>query len=176
MKKFVKALSLALATLMAVSVFTIDSFAMSAQGEAHRRQLTSDEVKTIYTVFNAKEYALMYPDIQKELGDDELALFTHFVTFGIWEQRQPTVAFDVDVYASRNSDLQAVYGDDIVGYYLHYANTKKTEGWRPIPTKRDALWNNCTIYSVYDFVKGQTGPKAGAVPVQTLNYHPGIDD
>ncbi|MBQ6464079.1 MAG: hypothetical protein IJJ59_12215 [Pseudobutyrivibrio sp.] len=175
MKRFVKVLSLMLATFMAVTVFSVNSCAMSAAGEAHKRQLTTDEIKTIYTIFNAKEYAKMYPDVKNELGEDEMTLFNHFVTFGIWEQRQPSVAFNVDVYASRNPDLQPLYGDDIVGYYIHYVTTRKTEGWRPIPTKTNALWYNCTIYSVYDFVKGQTGPKAGAIPVQTLNYHPGVE-
>ena len=71
MKRFVKVLSLMLATFMAVTVFSVNSCAMSAAGEAHRRQLTTDEIKTIYTIFNAKEYAKMYPDVKNELGEDD---------------------------------------------------------------------------------------------------------
>ena len=173
MKRFVKVLSLMLATFLAVSVFSVNSYAMSAEGEAHRRQLTTEEIKTIYPMFNAKEYAKMYPDVKNELGEDEKALYTHFVTFGIWEQRQPSVAFNVDVFASFNYDLQAAYGDDIVAYYTHFATHA---GEYPVmPTKYNALRQGRMIYSVYDFVKGQTGPKKGAVPVQTANYHPGIE-
>ena len=173
MKRFVKVLSLMMATFLAVSFFSVNSYAMSAEGEAHRRQLTTEEIKTIYPMFNAKEYAKMYPDVKKELGEDEKALYTHFVTFGIWEQRQPSVAFNVDVFASFNYDLQAAYGDDIVAYYTHFATHA---GEYPVmPTKYNALRQGRMIYSVYDFVKGQTGPKKGAVPVQTANYHPGIE-
>ena len=173
MKKVTKFLSLALALVLSVSVFTVNANAMSAAGEAHRRVLTTEEVTTIYKTFNAKVYAKMYPDVVKELGEDEMALFTHFVTFGIWEQRQPSVAFNVDVFASFNYDLQAAYGDDIVAYYTHFATHA---GEYPVmPTKYNALRQGRMIYSVYDFVKGQTGPKKGAVPVQTANYHPGIE-
>jgi len=173
MKRFVKVLSLMMATFLAVSFFSVNSYAMSAEGEAHRRQLTTEEIKTIYPMFNAKEYAKMYPDVKNELGEDEKALYTHFVTFGIWEQRQPSVAFNVDVFASFNYDLQAAYGDDIVAYYTHFATHA---GEYPVmPTKYNALRQGRMIYSVYDFVKGQTGPKKGAVPVQTANYHPGIE-
>lgn len=175
MKKFkvARVLSLLMAVVISVTAFTIDSSAASAV-ETHKRTLTVEELTALSTIFNAKEYAAYYPDVEQALGTDEKILFSHFVNFGIWEQRQPSVSFNVDVYASRNADLQKLYGDDIVAYYVHYANNKKTEAWRPLPVPTDALWHNCIIYSVYDFVKGQAGPKAGAVPVMTPNYHPGV--
>lgn len=175
MKKFTKFLSLAMAALFAISVFTIDSNAMSSVAQSHVRQLTAEEIQLIYPMFHADQYANMYPDVVKELGSDEATLFSHFITFGIWEQRQPSVAFNVDVYASRNSDLQIAFGDDIIAYYTYYATHVKKEGFRPLPTVLDAFRNNCTIYSVYDFVKGQAGPKAGAIPVQNGTYYPGIE-
>ena len=175
MKKFrvTKVLSLVLAAVFLVTAFSFNSYAASA-ADAHRRELTGDEILAIKSMFNAKEYASYYPDVEKELGSDEAVLFNHFITFGIWEQRQPSVTFNVDVYASRNADLQERFGDDIVAYYVYYSENKKIETWRPLPVPTDALWNNCTIYSVYDFVQGQKGPKAGAIPVMTPNYHPGI--
>ena len=111
--------------------------------------------------------------LKEELGTDEAVVFNHFITYGIWEQRQPSVAFNVDVYASFNYDLQAEYGDDIVAYYMHFA-THLGE-ITVMPTKYNALRQGRTIYSVYDFVKGQVGPKEGAIPVQTAYYHPGIE-
>ena len=174
MKKFTKVLSLMLATVLAVSVFTINSSAaMSAEGQAHQRELTEEEIQTIATIFSATEYVKMYPDVKEELGTDEAVVFNHFITYGIWEQRQPSVAFNVDVYASFNYDLQAEYGDDIVAYYMHFA-THLGE-ITVMPTKYNALRQGRTIYSVYDFVKGQVGPKEGAIPVQTAYYHPGIE-
>lgn len=175
MKRVTKFLSLALALALSVSVFTVNANAMSAAGQAHRRDLTTSEVQALYKVFNAKVYAKMYPDVVKELGEDEKTLFTHFIAFGIWEQRQPSDAFNVDAYASMNPDLQVAYGDDIVAYYMDYAAHPGAIGvTRATPTLYYAVWHNNTIYSVYDFVKGQKGPKAGSVPVCTSNYHPGI--
>lgn len=175
MKRFARFLSLALATVVAVSVFTVNSFAMSAAGEAHRRDLTAEEIQTISTIFKADQYAAMYPDIVKVLGDDPTVLLTHFITFGIWEQRQPSMYFNVDAYASRNYDLQYAYGDDIVSYYIHYCTYQKVETWRKTPTVQAVLWDNQSVYSVYDFVQGQYTAKKGAIPVATPSYHPGYE-
>lgn len=176
MKKFkiTKVLSLALATVIAVSTFTINSFAMSDVAQAHRRDLTVEEITAISYIFNADVYAKMYTDVVDELGDDETALFAHFITFGIWEQRQCTDSFNVDVYASRNPDLQKAFGDDIVSYYVHYATVGIKETWRAIPTLANAYYARTDVYSVYDYVKGQYGPKEGAIPVQTYNYAPNL--
>lgn len=172
MKKFTKLLSLALAAVIAVSTFTISSSAAS-RGDAYKRALTADEVATIKTIFDAKYYGTVYPDIVHFYGYDYYTkdlddmLFNHFINCGIWEERQPSAAFNVDVYASRNTDLQPQFGDDIIAYYVYYATHLKEQSWRSIPTLNDAWNKDATIYSVYDFVAGQVGPKAGAVAVQT---------
>ncbi|MBE5915213.1 MAG: hypothetical protein E7273_00050 [Pseudobutyrivibrio ruminis] len=173
MKRVTKFLSLAIAMLLAVSFFSIDSYAMSSVAQQHVRELSVEEQQLISTMFNAEQYAKMYPDVVEVLGTDEAVLFNHFITYGIWEQRQPSVAFNVDVYATRNIDLQQEYGDDIIAYYIYFAGNPGQQAYRPSPVPSDALWNDCVIYSVYDFVKGQIGPKAGAVPVLTSNWYPG---
>ena len=172
--RFTKVLSMVLALVFAVTVFSTDCFAASA-AETHRRDLTAEEVAVIRPMFNGQQYASYYPDVAKVIGNNEDDLFTHFIAYGIWEQRQPSVMFNVDVYASRNPDLQVLYGDDLVAYYIHYATHPAENAKRAKPTPHDAVWNNCTIYSVYDFVKGQTGPKAGSIPVLTGNSHPRIE-
>ncbi|SFO21775.1 hypothetical protein SAMN04487831_11258 [Pseudobutyrivibrio sp. UC1225] len=174
MKRFAKILSLCMATVFAISTFTINSYAMSKVAEEHRRDLTAEEITTIQTIFVADHYGKLYPDVVKELGNDPGVLFNHFITFGIWEQRQPSAWFNVDAYASRNYDLQPIFGDDIIVYYMHYCTTKNEWKTRPTPTKEGALWDNANVYSVYDFVKGQQGPKKGAIPVMTPNSHPGV--
>ena len=50
MKKFTKFLSLAMAALFAISVFTIDSNAMSSVARSHVRQLTTEEIQLIYSM------------------------------------------------------------------------------------------------------------------------------
>lgn len=177
MKKFkiTKILSLALATVIAVSTFTINSFAMSDTAKAHKRDLTAEEISCLKSMFDADYYATVYLDVVDTLGtNDADTMFLHFVTFGLWEQRQPSASFNVDVYASRNADLQEAYGDDIVAYYVHYATHKYERTWRTIPTLEDAYYKQATIYSVYDFVKGQKGPVDGAYPVQSVNNTPNL--
>lgn len=175
MKRVTKFLSLALALVLSVSVFTVNANAMSAAGQAQKRILTTEEVLTIQKVFNPTIYAKMYPDVVKELGTDSTALFNHFITFGIWEQRQPSEAFNIDAYASLNPDLAEKFGNDVVAYYMHYANHPAESGYtRSVPTLNYAIWHDTPVYSVYDFTAGQKGPNKGAVPVCTRNYHPGI--
>ena len=175
MKRFTKLMSLAMAVVFAVSVFSITSEAKIDDALSHKRDLTTEEIQCLYTLFKADEYAKMYPDVAAELGTDETVLFNHFVSFGVWELRNPSTFFNVNVYASRNTDLQEAYGDDVVSYYVHYVQHCKTDTDRPLPTTMDAYYHGCTIYSVYDFVKGQVGPKAGAIPVQNRYYYPGIE-
>ncbi len=153
---------------------SFNSFAMSEPAQNQCRPLTADEVSVISRIFDAKWYAKDNPDVVKIYGESEEALLNHFVSFGIWEQRQPAVDFNVDVYATRNPDLQREFGDDIIGYYLHYAYFPAERQSRTIPTLADAYYHDTDVYSVYDFVKGQTGPKKGAVPVSTRNYHPDL--
>lgn len=179
MKKFTRFLSLALATVLAVSVFSFTSNAKvldsrKAAIDAHRRALTAEEITAIYPLFNAKDYANMYPDVVAVLGTDEAALFNHFVTNGIWEERRPSRVFDVDVYASINRDLHYAFGDDIVAYYLHNA-THQYESTRVVPSPTNALWLNYNVYSVYDFEKGSYDVKKGAIPMFNQSWHPGIE-
>ena len=179
MKKITKILSLALATVMALSVFTFSSSAAS-RADQYKRELTEDEVKAIYTIFDAKYYAEVYRDVMDYYGfayytdDCAMTLFTHFVTYGIWEERQPNAQFNIDVFATRNVDLHQEYGDDIIAYYMYYAEYPNCLSSRGVATWSEAYNRGVTIYSVYDFVVGQTQPKAGALPVQTANYAPNL--
>ena len=176
--KITKVLSLVLATVFAVSVFTTDASAAS-RADQYRRELTAEEVQILYSVFDAEFYAKANADVMDFYGYDyytsacDLTLFTHFVSCGLWEERQPNAKFNIDVYATRNIDLRAAYGDDIVAYYVHYATHPEEITWRVTPTLGDAFQNGVTVYSVYDMVLGSTSAvKAGALPVQTVNYAP----
>ena len=141
--KFTKIVSFALAMFMAFSVFTVNVSAAS-RGDAYKRQLTAEEIATIKTVFDAKYYGSVYLDVVHFYGYDYYTpaiddiLFAHFINCGIWEERQPSAAFNVDVYASRNTDLQPQFGDDIIAYYMYYATHLKEQSWRVVPTLNDA--------------------------------------
>ena len=78
MKKFkvARVLSFVMAVVISVTALTIDSSAASA-ADTHKRTLTTDELIALSTVFNAKEYAAYYPDVEQALGTDEKVLFSH---------------------------------------------------------------------------------------------------
>lgn len=168
-----KVLSLALTTVIVVSAMSFDCKAAS-RADDHKRALTAEEITAIEKVFDWQYYQKANPDLEKEFGKDNVvALTDHFLNYGIWEERQAAASFNVDAYASRNLDLRAMFGDDIIAYYVHYANSSNTERYyRPIPTLEQSYYRNTDVYSVYDFEVGSTKPKTGALPMQTVNYHP----
>lgn len=183
MKKFrvTKILSAALAVVTAVTVFTTSALAGNVRADQYKRELTTEEQQLIATVFDAKYYANAYLDVLHFYGYDyykpeaDAVLLNHFLNYGIWEERQPNAAFNIDVYATRNGDLRQQYGDDIIAYYVYYAGNPKEVAWRILPTWADAYAKGCTIYSVYDLVAGSsTAVKPGAIAVQTANYAPNL--
>lgn len=95
-----------------------------------KRPLSDSEQNILRSLFNAEEYAKMYPDVAEACKpfDDgiftfEQKLFEHFINIGIWENRQPSESFSVAAYASAYSDLKKAFGSHIVEYYKHYYNT-----------------------------------------------------
>lgn len=93
------------------------------------RELTQSERNILSSLFNAEEYAKMYPDVAEACKGSiglltfEQKLFYHFINNGIWEGRQPSESFSVAAYASAYSDLKKAFGGQIVEYYKHYYNT-----------------------------------------------------
>lgn len=93
------------------------------------RELTQSERNILSSLFNAEEYAKMYPDVAEACKGSiglltfEQKLFYHFINIGIWEGRQPSESFSVAAYASAYSDLRESFGSHIVEYYKHYYNT-----------------------------------------------------
>lgn len=181
MKKFRNIISLALAMVVAVSVFSTSAFAGNVRADQYKRALTAEEQQLIASVFDAKYYANAYLDVLHFYGYDyyvkeaDEVLLNHFLNYGIWEERQPNAGFNIDVYATRNIDLRQQYGDDIIAYYVFYAGNPKEQTWRILPTWADAYEKGCTIYSVYDLVAGSgSAVKPGAVAVQTPTSAPNL--
>lgn len=79
-------------------------------------------------VFDPDYYYEKYVDLQVAFGNDPSALWTHFVTFGMYEARQASAEFNVIAYKERYIDLQAAYGDNLPMYYWHYCMFGKDEG------------------------------------------------
>lgn len=80
------------------------------------------------SIFDAKFYAALYPDVAAAYGNDTAGMYTHFITYGIPEGRQPSAAFNVQIYMSNYPDLVSAFGADMESYYQHYITNGKAEG------------------------------------------------
>ena len=79
-------------------------------------------------VFNPDYYANRYADLEAAFGHDSSALWCHFQTFGMFEERQASEEFNVTKYRDRYPDLEKAYGDNLPMYYWHYCTFGKKEG------------------------------------------------
>ena len=66
---------------------------------------TSEELSIIKTLFSAEEYAELYSDVVKAHGNEEAALWDHFVTYGLSEGRALSKSFHVFAYRAAYEDL-----------------------------------------------------------------------
>lgn len=72
------------------------------------------------SVFDAEYYMMKYPDLEKAIGFNPSALFSHFVNYGINEKRVASPNFDINVYMNNYPDLKLAFEDNYKLYYLHY--------------------------------------------------------
>ena len=87
-----------------------------------------DMMKNYSEVFDPSYYYSQYEDLQKNIGNDDLKLFEHFLSCGMKEGRVGCEGFDVNAYRKNNPDLEEVYGDDLPQYYSHYISHGCHEG------------------------------------------------
>lgn len=78
-------------------------------------------------VFDATYYAQNNPDVVKEVGSDEKALLEHFISIGIYQERQGSKDFDVERYLYYNEDVASSCQKDKRDAYLHYIMYGKDE-------------------------------------------------
>ena len=105
---------------------------------------TSEELSIIKTLFSAEEYAELYPDVVKAHGNEEAALWNHFVTHGLSEGRALSKSFHVFAYRAAYQDLQEAFGNDLIAYYIHYATHGMQEN-RSITTISQAVNAGITV-------------------------------
>lgn len=105
---------------------------------------TSEELSIIKTLFSAEEYAELYPDVVKAHGNEEAALWDHFVTYGLSEGRALSKSFHVFAYRAAYEDLQEAFGNNLIAYYIHYATHGMQEN-RSITTVSQAVKAGITV-------------------------------
>ncbi len=136
-------------------------------GKNERRIAVGYENKLInsVTVNNGVNYAAVYdynyyishnPDVKRAFGEDDIAVLSHFVNYGMKEGRQAKADFNVTAYRNTYSDLRRAYDSDLQAYYLHYINFGCKEG-RIATRNLDRVVGATTVYkgvdysAVYDF-------------------------
>ena len=105
---------------------------------------TAEELSIIKTLFSAEEYAELYPDVVKAHGNEEAALWDHFVTYGLPEGRALSKSFHVFAYRAAYEDLQEAFGNNLIAYYIHYATHGMQEN-RSITTVPQAVKAGITV-------------------------------
>lgn len=98
-------------------------------------------------VFDYEYYYRKYPDLQRALGYNPLALLKHFVTCGMSEGRIAIDDFDVWYYSENNPDLKNAFGSDLKQYFMHYIRCGKRENRKTIS---DSYYNGVDYSKVYD--------------------------
>lgn len=109
---------------------------------------TKSQLEHIQVLFNATEYAEMYPDVVAVVGTDEDALWNHFVNYGLAEGRNINRSFNVFAYRASYVDLRKEFGNNLVSYYEHYALCGQKEG-RSLITVEAAQKAGFTVYDMH---------------------------
>lgn len=89
---------------------------------------TRAERNAYRAVFDADYYYETYSDVAAACGNNEAALFNHFVNFGVKEGRSASASFNPQAYRQRYADLQQAFGSDMAAYCKHYVNYGSKEG------------------------------------------------
>lgn len=71
-------------------------------------------------IFDAKYYAGLYPDLKAAFGDDEEALYQHFLNYGLKEGRVMNPILDIVKYREQYADLAEAFGDNWDLYVWHF--------------------------------------------------------
>lgn len=119
------------------SRMTVTQFAKTEQPSAYKVKITKSDRAMLKKLFNAKEYAAMYPDVYKAYGNNTKKLWQHFITYGIYEGRSINEDLNIMAYSSAYPDLRMAYGNDLMKYYKHYATYGYKED-RNVKTLEDA--------------------------------------
>lgn len=114
--------------------------------------------------FDYVRYANDYQDLKEAFGYDAEALYNHYQTCGISEQRTaysvvPSDEFDYVRYADAYQDLKDAFGYDAKALYHHYLNNGRAEG-------RTAYRNDGSVIENGSQAEADK-PDTAAQPVQT---------
>ncbi|MCM1056360.1 MAG: hypothetical protein NC517_01960 [Firmicutes bacterium] len=71
-------------------------------------------------ILDVEAYRAAYSDLEEAFGDDEDAYIKHYLTAGVYEERNKGVLFDPLAYAESYGDIMDAFGDDVLAIVSHY--------------------------------------------------------
>lgn len=164
-------LTLVFALLMCISM-TITVYAEPQDQSQNQTQFTTNatpaELSIIKTLFCAQDYAELYPDVVEACGNEEAALWNHFVNHGLSEGRSLSKNFHVFAYRAAYADLQEAFGNNLIAYYIHYATHGMQEN-RSITTVSQAVKAGLTVTGLRGQVIAKPMPVI-IIPVENTDY------
>lgn len=116
-------------------------------------------------VFVAGYYAGRYADLKDAFGEDEKALYQHYLTYGLSEGREMSPVIDVVKYRKAYGDLDAAFGDDWGAYVDHYFRYGAAEG-----RKAGISFDPVAYAEAYPDVKAAYGDDYEAITKHYLTY------
>lgn len=123
MKRKAVMLMLSATMMMSPMMTAIPAYCAPAGVEVQAEvNLTKENEAMLKSMFDAKFYAKMYPDVAKM---SEKEMFQHFLKHGLAEGRQMCADFNVNAFRSAYKDLNAIYGKDVVSYYKFFVRNVK---------------------------------------------------
>ena len=97
-----------------------------AKGIAQYYGLVDGEnLKQYEGAFNADNYRAFNPDV-RQFSDQQC--FQHWMEYGIWEDRNGSMLFNMSEYMDNNPDLVAAFGWDFRAYARHFSEYGMSEG------------------------------------------------
>ena len=99
-----------------------------ATGIAEQYGLTKGNPDDYWAVYSYDYYIEHNPDVYAAYGDDEGAVFRHFIEYGMKEGRQSSPIFDISYYRGQYGDLAHEFGDDLARYFNHFMRSGMAEG------------------------------------------------
>lgn len=119
-----------------------------------------NSVKLSKLTFDAEYYYNTYSDLQMAVGYDEVALYQHYLQYGLKEGRSGSAEFNCEMYMQNYPEMSPILGEDYIAYCLHYEQYGKNEG-------RNA---SGTIASVEAEVKVPVGTSGNVLGTYTTYY------
>ncbi len=115
-------------TYMDGSTQTVTNVGSSYRNTPLQNKPFKEQLAQYAAVYNYKEYLQYNQDLAANFGENQKALFEHFINNGMKEGRQASSEFNLAAYKANNPDLVSIFGDDNAKYYEHYISSGKAEG------------------------------------------------